>query len=67
MAKNVLILGGARTPMGEYGGALRDLSAIELGAIAARAAIERSRMSPDRLVDTVIGTALPTSGKRTSN
>ena len=31
MAKDVLILGGARTPMGEYGGALRDLSAIALG------------------------------------
>ena len=34
MAKDVLIISGARTPMGEYGGALRDLSAIELGAVA---------------------------------
>ena len=31
---------------GEGGGALRDLSAIELGAIAARAALERSRVAP---------------------
>lgn len=62
MAKEVLILGGARTPMGEYGGALRDLSAIELGAIAARAAIERSNISPDQIDHTVIGNAQQTSG-----
>jgi acetyl-CoA acetyltransferase family protein len=62
MAKEILILGGARTPMGEYGGALRELSAIELGAVAARAAIERSRVAPDAVDHTVIGNALQTSG-----
>ncbi|MEK6302514.1 MAG: acetyl-CoA C-acetyltransferase [Acidobacteriota bacterium] len=62
MAKDVLILGGARTPMGEYGGALRDLSAIELGAIAARGALERSGVSPEAIDHTVIGNALQTSG-----
>jgi acetyl-CoA acetyltransferase family protein len=62
MAKDILILGGARTPMGEYGGALRDLSAIELGAIAARAALRRSNVSPDAVDHTVIGNALQTSG-----
>ncbi|MFY9609314.1 MAG: acetyl-CoA C-acetyltransferase [Blastocatellia bacterium] len=62
MNKNVLILGGARTPMGEYGGALRDLSAIDLGAIAARGALERARVSPEAIDHTVIGNALQTSG-----
>jgi acetyl-CoA acetyltransferase family protein len=62
MTKDILILGGARTPMGEYGGALRDLSAIELGAIAARAAIERSGTAPEQIDHTVIGNALQTSG-----
>jgi acetyl-CoA acyltransferase 2 len=62
MAKNVLILGGARTPMGEYGGALRDLSAIELGAIAARSALERAGVSPEAIDHSVIGNALQTSG-----
>ena len=38
--KDVVILGGKRTPMGEYNGALSDLSALELGAIAAKAALE---------------------------
>ncbi|HEX5735141.1 MAG TPA: acetyl-CoA C-acetyltransferase [Blastocatellia bacterium] len=62
MAKDVLILSGARTPMGEYGGALKDLSAIELGTIAARAAIERGGISPDQIDHTVVGNAMQTSG-----
>ena len=62
MAEEILILGGARTPMGEYGGELRDLSAIELGAIAARAALERSGVAPERIDHTVVGNALQTSG-----
>lgn len=62
MAKDILILSGARTPMGEYGGPLRELSAIELGAIAARAALERGNVAPDLIDHTVIGNALQTSG-----
>jgi acetyl-CoA acetyltransferase family protein len=62
MTKEIFILGGARTPMGEYGGALRDLSAIELGAIAARAALERSNVAPEQIDHAVIGNALQTSG-----
>src|SRR5205085_7903471 len=62
MNKEILILGGARTPMGEYGGELRELSAIELGAIAARAALERSHVAAEQIDHTVIGNALQTSG-----
>ena len=40
MAQDVFILGGKRTPMGEYVGALKDISAIDLGATAAKAALE---------------------------
>ncbi len=36
---DVFVVGGARTPMAEYVGALKDLSALELGAIASRAAL----------------------------
>ena len=61
MAKEILILGGARTPMGEYGGSLRDLTANELGAIAARAALERSNVAPEAIDHTVMGNALQTS------
>ncbi len=62
MVRDVLILGGARTPMGEYGGELRDLSAIELGAIAARAAMQRSGVEAGAIDHTVIGNAMQTSG-----
>jgi acetyl-CoA acetyltransferase family protein len=61
MAKEILILGGARTPMGEYGGALRDLTANELGAIAARAALDRSQIAPEAIEHTVMGNAMQTS------
>jgi acetyl-CoA acyltransferase 2 len=62
MSRDVLILGGKRTPMGEYVGALKDISAIELGAIAARSALETTEVAPDEVDHTIIGNALQTSG-----
>jgi acetyl-CoA acetyltransferase family protein len=62
MAKDVFILGGKRTPMGEYVGALKDISAIELGAVAARGALEATGVSAEEIDHTVIGNALQTSG-----
>lgn len=61
-AGDVVILSGARTPMGRYGGVLRDHSALELGALAARAAIERSRVEPAEFDHVIFGNALQTSG-----
>lgn|SRR5436853_137591 len=62
MNRDLVILGGARTPMTEYGGALRDLSAIELAAKASRAALERSGISGGLIDHAVFGNALQTSG-----
>ncbi len=62
MSKEVFILGGKRTPMGEYVGALKDISAIDLGAIAARGAIEASSVKADDIDHAVMGNALQTSG-----
>jgi acetyl-CoA acetyltransferase family protein len=62
MAKDVFILGGKRTPMGEYVGALKDISAIDLGAIAASGALQASRVEPQEIDHTVFGNALQTSG-----
>ena len=58
----VVIVGGARTPMAEYTGALKDVSAIELGAKAAAAALERAGASPAGVDHVVMGNALQTSG-----
>jgi acetyl-CoA acetyltransferase family protein len=62
MFGDVFILGGKRTPMGEYVGALKDISAIDLGAIAARATLESTGVAPEQIDHTVIGNALQTSG-----
>src|ERR671921_1199041 len=58
---DVFILGGARTPMADYTGKLRDVSAIELGAIAARAAMERTGVAPADVDHVVFGNVLQTS------
>jgi acetyl-CoA acetyltransferase family protein len=60
--EDVVILGGARTPMAEYVGAFKDVSALELGAHAARAALERSGVQPAWIDHVVMGNALQTSG-----
>ena len=57
----IFILGGARTPMAAYTGKLKDVPAIELGAIAARAAMERSAVRPDMIDHVVFGNVLHTS------
>src|SRR4030081_2509870 len=58
---DVLIVGGARTPMTDYMGALKDVPAIELGAIAARGAFERAGVKPEWVDHAVIGNVLQTS------
>jgi acetyl-CoA acetyltransferase family protein len=62
MSKDIFILGGKRTPMGEYVGVLKDISAIDLGAVAARGALEATHVKPEEIDHTVIGNALQTSG-----
>src|SRR5436189_2177193 len=62
MNQDVFILGGKRTPMGEYVGALKDISGIESGAIAARGALESTGVGAEEIDHTIIGNALQTSG-----
>ena len=57
----VFVIGGARTPMTDYVGALRDISAIELGAIAARGAFDRTGVKPGWVDHVVVGNVLQTS------
>jgi acetyl-CoA C-acetyltransferase len=52
-AGDVVIVGAVRTPIGRYGGAFRNVHPAELAAAATRAALERSRVSPE-LVDEVL-------------
>src|SRR5437870_2923657 len=58
---DVFIVGGARTPMAEYAGKLKDISAIELGAIASRAAMQRTGVEAGQIDHVVFGNVLQTS------
>jgi len=61
MRNDIYILGGARTPMAEYAGKLKDFSALDLGAIAARAAMERTGVKADAVDHVVFGNVMQTS------
>ena len=53
---------GGRAGNGKPGGALKDVSAIDLGVAASKAALERSNVPPDLIDHVVMGNALQTSG-----
>jgi len=59
---SVHIVGGVRTPMGDYTGPLKDLSAIELGTIAARATLAKTQVDPAWIDHVVFGNVMQTSG-----
>ena len=59
---DIAIVSGARTPMGRYCGKLRDFTAMELGAVAAKGAIERAQLDPKEFDHVVFGNAQQTSG-----
>ncbi len=68
---DVVIVSGARTPMAEWvggktgsggpGGALKDVSAIDLGAVAGRAALDRAAVPPTAIEHVIMGNAMQTS------
>ncbi|MBI3477848.1 MAG: acetyl-CoA C-acetyltransferase [Acidobacteria bacterium] len=59
---DIAIVSGARTPFGRYCGKIKDYSAQELGAIASKAAMERSGVDPKDVDHVVFGNAQQTSG-----
>src|SRR6266568_4326858 len=60
--KDIVILNGARTPMAEYNGNFSEISAIDLGVIAAKEALSRSGIAPEEVDHVIVGNALQTSG-----
>src|SRR5919201_4412909 len=58
---DIAIVSGARTPMGRYCGKLKDFTAQELGAVAAKGAIDRSGIQPGEFDHVVFGNAQQTS------
>ena len=61
MQQAIYILSGARTPVGVLQGAFSDISAIDLGVVAAKGALERSNVDPKLVDQVVIGNVMQTS------
>ncbi|MEO6584318.1 MAG: acetyl-CoA C-acyltransferase [Ferruginibacter sp.] len=53
--KEVYILSAVRTPIGSFGGSLKDFSAAKLGAIAIKGALQQSGVSADKVDDVLMG------------
>ncbi|CAM4403459.1 thiolase family protein [Corallococcus exiguus] len=58
MAREVVIVGAARTPIGSFQGALSKLTAPQLGAIAIKAALERAGVKPEAVQEVIMGCVL---------
>jgi acetyl-CoA C-acetyltransferase len=56
--KQVYIVSAVRTPIGSFGGVLKDVSATRLGAIAIKAAVERAGIKPDQVNEVLMGCVL---------
>lgn len=57
--KEVYLVSCCRTAIGSYGGSLKGVPAPQLGAIVAKAAIERANITPDQLDEVIFGCILP--------
>ena len=53
--KIVYIVSAVRTPMGSFGGSLKDVSATQLGATAIKAAVEKARIQPSQVQEVYMG------------
>lgn len=58
MSREVVIVSAARTPIGSFGGALVDVSATQLGAVAVKAVVERSGIDPKLVTEAYMGSVL---------
>lgn len=59
--REVVFLSGVRTPFGTFGGALRDVPAIQLGVIASKGAMDRASIAPASIQQTIFGNVLYTT------
>jgi acetyl-CoA C-acetyltransferase len=64
MSESIVIVGGARTAMGGFQGALASSTAPELGAVVIRAAVERAGLQPTDIQEVIMGCVLPAGLKQ---
>lgn len=58
----VYILSAVRTPIGKFGGSLASLTSADMGAVAAKVAIERAGIRPNQVEETIFGSARQAGG-----
>jgi acetyl-CoA C-acetyltransferase len=58
----VFILSAVRTPIGKFGGSLASQTAVDMGTVAAKAAIERASIQPEQVEETIFGNARQAGG-----
>lgn len=56
--REVVIVGAARTPIGNFGGSLKDVPTRTLGAVAIKAAVERAGIKPEQVDEVIMGCVL---------
>ena len=56
--REVVIASAVRTPVGSFGGALKDLSAVDLGVTATKEALRRANIQPDAVDEVLVGNIL---------
>jgi acetyl-CoA C-acetyltransferase len=62
-AREVVVLGGVRTAIGDYGGALKDIAPTELAAQVIREAVKRAKVDPQQVNQLVFGNVIHTEAK----
>jgi acetyl-CoA C-acetyltransferase len=58
MTREVVVVSGARTAIGDYGGALKEFAATRLGSIAIKEAVARAKVEPARVAHVVMGSVI---------
>jgi acetyl-CoA C-acetyltransferase len=61
--REVVVLGGARTAIGDYGGALKDVPPTQLAATVIREAVKRAKVGPEEVGQLVFGNVIHTEPK----
>ncbi|HNZ83279.1 MAG: acetyl-CoA C-acetyltransferase [Sedimentibacter sp.] len=56
--REVVIVSAVRTPIGSFGGSLKDVSAVKLGAVAAKEALNRANVKPEMVDEVIFGNVL---------
>ena len=53
--KEVVAVSGVRLPVGAFGGSLKDISAIDMGAMVVKEAVKRAGIAPEKVDEVIIG------------